>query len=103
MNYSRREIGRIALGSVPASALAATAGSNFGGVQVGIIAPYSFRGLYSDADSLLANIRHLGLSAVEMQNDRVEAYAGAPSQPRVPFRRRGRGGRPSLAYSRATR
>jgi sugar phosphate isomerase/epimerase len=70
--------------------------SNFGGVQVGIIAPYAFRGTADTVDDILQAMLELGLSAVEMQAEPVESYAGAP------VRRRGRGG-PRGRGSRAQR
>jgi sugar phosphate isomerase/epimerase len=72
------------------AAFAQTSGkpdSNYAGVQVGIIAPYAFRGTANTVDDILQAMLELGLSAVEMQAEPVEAYAGAPVQ------RRGRGGR----------
>ena len=43
MTYTRREIGKLALAALPAArAWAAKPNSVFGGVQVGINAPYSF-------------------------------------------------------------
>jgi sugar phosphate isomerase/epimerase len=76
--YTRRDFGKAALAALPASQLLARPNSNFGGVQIGVIAPYSFRGLPGDAHSLLNNIVALGLSAVELQSPPVEAFAGAP-------------------------
>ena len=74
MLYTRREIGKLALASLPAASISAftspvsaQSGSSarFGGLSVGIIAPYSFREMGNlDADALLKNISHLGLSAV---------------------------------------
>jgi sugar phosphate isomerase/epimerase len=97
MLYTRREIGKLALASLPAAHLltnpvtlfaadeAARPDSTIGGVNVGIIAPYAFRGDANDIDTILAKMVELGLSHVEMQAEPVEAYAGAPA--------RGRGGR----------
>lgn len=53
--------------------------SKFNGVQIGVIAPYSFRGLPSSAESLLNAMVELGISATELQNGPVESFAGAPS------------------------
>ena len=96
MRYARRELLKLGLGAVPltyilanqtslltATATAATPAtpkpnSKFNGVQIGIIAPYSFRGLPSTAEDLLRNMVDLDLSAVELQNDPVERFAGAP-------------------------
>jgi sugar phosphate isomerase/epimerase len=94
---TRREFGTLALGALPAANLLAGAlqaqettnksNSQFGGVNVGIIAPYAFRGTAGNVDDILSAMVKLGLSAVEMQAEPVEAYAGAPA------RGRGRGGR----------
>lgn len=91
--YSRRDIGKIALAALPASKVLAKPNSNFGGMQIGIIAPYSFRDMVdNDAESLRDKIVALGLSAVEMQSPPVEAFAGAP----MPERRSRTGGRREL-------
>ena len=83
MNYTRRDFGRLALTALPAAGLLATPqarpNSKFGGVQIGVIAPYSFRGLPSGAEDLLKYIVQLGLNSVELQSEPVEAYAGAPA------------------------
>jgi sugar phosphate isomerase/epimerase len=85
MLYTRREIGKLALAGMSAASASAftspasAATARFGGLSVGIIAPYSFREMRSlDADALLANITQLGLTAAELQSPPVEAYAGAP-------------------------
>jgi hypothetical protein len=70
------------LAAFPAAKLMAKPNSRFSGVQIGIIAPYSFRGLASNVDDLLKNMVQLGLSAVEMQSEPVEAFAGAPASGR---------------------
>ena len=86
MHVTRRELGRIALAAVPAGALAKP-DSKFGGVQIGINAPYSFRGMPGDADSVLKNLTDLGLSAVELRSQPIEAFFGAPISTNV-FNRR---------------
>ena len=90
MLYARREILKIALSALPmaglwtrqksvlAAAQSSQPNSNFGGVQVGIIAPYAFRGTASSAEEILKNMVDIGISAVEMQNGPVEQFAGAP-------------------------
>ncbi len=90
MKHSRREILKLGLGSVPlayvlghhTSLFAATSAkrpnSKFNGVQIGAIAPYSFRGMPSSAEDILGYLVELGISAVEMQNDPAEQFAGAP-------------------------
>jgi len=91
MVHTRRQMLKLGLGIAPLTylitqrtslfaAVPATAkpNSRFNGVQIGVIAPYSFRGLSNTAEGLLASMVELGLSAVELQNDPVERFAGAP-------------------------
>jgi sugar phosphate isomerase/epimerase len=59
---------------------AAKPNSKFGGVQVGVISPYSFHGMASDAGSLLKDMLDLGINACELQNPPAEQFAGAPAQ-----------------------
>lgn len=83
MQPTRRDFSKLALVAIPAaSAMAAQKPhSIYGGVQIGIIAPYSFKGLPNDADSTLKNILQIGLSATELQSSMVESYAGMPAPP----------------------
>jgi hypothetical protein len=78
MHYTRRDIAKIALAALPAARLFAKPDSKFGGVQIGINAPYSFHGMPGDADSVLKDLTELGLSAVELRSQPVEAFCGAP-------------------------
>lgn len=77
MNYTRRDLGKIALAAAPA-ALLAKPNSKFGGVQIGINAPYSFRGMPGGADDVQRYCIEVGLSAVELRSQPVEAALGAP-------------------------
>ena len=90
--YSRREFGKLALTAVPAAgwltksngfleaaARAAKPDSVVGGVRIGVIAPYSFHNMPSDAESLLKDIVALGIGACELQAPPAESFAGAPS------------------------
>lgn len=78
MIYTRRDLGKIALGFLPAARLlAAKPNSNFGGVQIGIIT-YSFRALPSSADDVLRYCLECGISGIELMNNVAESYAGAP-------------------------
>jgi sugar phosphate isomerase/epimerase len=85
---TRRELGRLAL-TAPAAALfgsramwaAARPDSKIEGVQIGLIAPYSFGRDATDADAILKNLVELGISAVELQDRPAEAAAGAPAIP----------------------
>ena len=97
MSFSRRDFGKTVLTSIPAaSALLAgdalsTPGapqqtqeransSNFQGVQIGVIVPYSYHGLPGDAMSILGDLVECGVSGCEAQSELVEPYAGAPAQ-----------------------
>lgn len=81
MNITRRDIGKLALAAFPAASLLAKPNSKFGGVQIGINAPYSFRGLPGTADDVLKYMTDLNLSAVELRTQPVEAFLGAPAIP----------------------
>ena len=109
MTYTRRDLGKVGLAALSGARLWAKPNSKLGGVQVGLIAPYSFRAMAdsNNADALLKHIVELGLSAVEMQSEPVEAFAGAPIVARTPpagppaglpagTRGAGPGGRPPL-------
>src|ERR1700738_2259405 len=74
---SRRDLGKWAL-ALPAASLLAKPNSKFGGVQIGINAPYSFHGMPGGADDILKYVTDLDLSAVELRSQPVEAYFGAP-------------------------
>jgi sugar phosphate isomerase/epimerase len=91
MLHTRRKLLKLGFGITPltcfianrTSLFAATPAapkpnSKFNGVQLGIIAPYSFRGMPSTAEDILRNMVELGLSAVELQNGPAETFAGAP-------------------------
>ena len=97
MDYSRRDLGKLALGAVPgvlmanampigtvAAAQAAKPNSNFGGVQIGIIAPYSFQGMATTVQDVLKRTVELGLSAVELRAAEIETFAGLPPAPATP-------------------
>jgi sugar phosphate isomerase/epimerase len=88
MLFTRRQFNQLALTALPASGLLtpsfAKPNSKFGGVQIGIIAPYSFRGMPSSADDLLKYLVQLGINVVEMQAEPLETAAGAPSVGRGP-------------------
>jgi sugar phosphate isomerase/epimerase len=80
VNYTRRELGKLALAALPAAQLLAKPNSNFDGVQIGVIAPYSYRAMpdANDAAALLKHIVDNGLSAAELSPEPIEAWAGAP-------------------------
>src|ERR1700684_3531699 len=79
MNFTRRDFGKLALVAAPASSLlAAKPDSKWGGVQVGINAPYSFTRMSGTADKILEYMTQLNLSAAELRLQPVEAYLNAP-------------------------
>ena len=88
MVITRRDTVKLALAAVPMAKLNlltafAQTGSKFDGVQIGIIlSPYNFPEIPVRADELLPVLNKLGISAIEIQDVRVETYAGAPSAPR---------------------
>ena len=88
MLFTRRDLGKFALGSATAGRLmAAKPNSNFGGVQIGAIT-YSFRALPGSAEEILKYCLDCGISAIELMSAAAESYAGAPA---VPAARQGRG------------
>jgi sugar phosphate isomerase/epimerase len=104
MDYSRRDLGKLALGAIPgvtiahalpngtvAAAQAAKPNSNFGGVQIGIIAPYSFQGMATTVQDVLKRTVELGLSAVELRGAEIEIFAGLPPEASAAPAARGRG------------
>ena len=100
MNLTRRDLGRLALSATLSATLsetgarlaAAKTNSKFGGVQIGINAPYSFHGKYNTGDECLEAMMQLNLSSVELRAQPIEQYMGAPAElVAYPAVRRGRG------------
>lgn len=84
MSYTRRDFGILAAGAAGALAApgvlaAAKPDSVFGGVQVGINAPYSFHGMPAGADDVLGYLLQTGISAAELRSQPIEAALGAPA------------------------
>jgi sugar phosphate isomerase/epimerase len=79
MTLSRRDFGRVALAALPATLLLAKPDSKFGGVQIGINAPYTFHGAYNSGDECLAAMVKLNLSSVELRAQPIEQFMGAPA------------------------
>jgi sugar phosphate isomerase/epimerase len=93
MEFTRRDLGKIALASVPLSrAFAAKMiDSKFGGVQVGAIT-YSFNRIASpDPEAIIKAYAEIGLGEAELMSNHCEALAGAPA---MPMFGRGPGGGP---------
>ena len=78
MIRTRRDFGKFALALLPASTLMAKQDSKWGGVQVGINAPYSFKGMSGNADKMLEYLKQIDLNALELRLQPVEAWLGAP-------------------------
>jgi sugar phosphate isomerase/epimerase len=76
----------MAIAALPVTGLLAKPNSRFGGVQIGINAPYSMHGLPGDADAILNDMTQLNLSSVELRSQPVEGFLGAPVVPAAPGR-----------------
>jgi sugar phosphate isomerase/epimerase len=89
MMYTRRELGKLMLTSLPAVGLLprdAFAGfqtskpnSKWAGVQVGMNVPYNFGSRDLSGDETLAKTVQLGVNAVELRSQPVELSLGAPA------------------------
>src|SRR3954468_16743868 len=86
MEFTRRDVGKIALALPLAKAFGAkTIDSKFGGVQIGAIT-YSFNTIANpDPEAIIKAYVEIGLGEAELMSNHCEALAGAPSA--------GRGGR----------
>lgn len=80
MNFTRRDLARLAATALPgaASLLAAKPNSQFHGVQIGVIT-YSFRALKSSAEETLKYCVDCGISGIELMSNVAEGFAGAPA------------------------
>jgi sugar phosphate isomerase/epimerase len=88
MEFTRRDLGKIALASVPLSRAfgAKKIDSKFGGVQIGAIT-YSFNLIASNPEDIIKAYVDVGLGEAELMSNHCEALAGAPALPSF-----GRGG-----------
>ena len=89
MEFTRRDLGKFALASVPLvrALRAKTIDSKFGGVQIGAIT-YSFNRIASpDPEAIVKAYVEIGLGECELMSNHCEALAGAPAMPAF-----GRGG-----------
>jgi sugar phosphate isomerase/epimerase len=90
--YTRREFAKISLAALSGSGLLSVLNplvaaekpngkpnSKVAGVQIGLNVPYSFANGSMSGDDILKNCLQLGLSAVELRTQPVEAFLGAPS------------------------
>jgi sugar phosphate isomerase/epimerase len=89
MLYTRRELGRLALATLPAAGLAGRSLTVFGaaavkpnskvaGVQIGLNVPYDFGNNLMSGDEVLDGCVKLGVSAVELRSQPVELFMGVP-------------------------
>jgi sugar phosphate isomerase/epimerase len=90
MLYSRRELGKMALATLPAAGLAARPldalaamvaakpDSKVAGVQIGLNVPYDFGNNLMSGDDVLDGCIKLGVSAVELRSQPVELFMGVP-------------------------
>lgn len=123
MSYSRRDFGKVVLGGIPIATAALTGsnllaeaasqagqtsgvlnsrgagclsgdfGSNFAGVQIGVITWYSYRQMPSlTIPSLLSYLVENGINGCELECGAAEPFAGAPGGALSGFFGRGRGG-----------
>ncbi len=80
MNFTRRDIGKLALAALPFTRVSGGAkiDSKFGGVQIGAIT-YSFNTLASpDPEAIIRAYGEIGLGEAELMSNHCEALAGAP-------------------------
>jgi sugar phosphate isomerase/epimerase len=83
--YTRRDLGTIALASVPLAGAfgAAKINSKFHGVQIGAIT-YSFNSIANpDPEAIIRAYVEIGLGEAELMSNHCEAIAGAPRAARV--------------------
>jgi sugar phosphate isomerase/epimerase len=63
--------------------------SVFGGVEIGIIiSPTNFTDMPLGADEILKNLVEVGISGIEIQDVKVETYAGAPGDKYIDLRKK---------------
>lgn len=62
-------------------------GSNFGGVQIGAIT-YSWRSMPGGIENIIKYCKESGITSIELMSGDLEAYLGAPENPRMSMFRR---------------
>lgn len=90
-SHTRREFTKLALAALPAAGLLSSVSrlsaaeapakpnSKVAGVQLGINVPYSFGNPAMSGDEILNKCVQLGMSAVELRTQPVEAFLGLPA------------------------
>jgi sugar phosphate isomerase/epimerase len=76
MLYTRRDMAKIAVASLPAARALAAPNSKFNGVQIGAIT-YSYRSI-PDREAVIKMMADIGLSEVELMSTDAETLAGLP-------------------------
>ena len=91
--HTRREFAKLSLAALPVAGLLAVVNrlgaevapakpgkpnSKVAGVQLGLNVPYSFANPSMSGDDILKNCLQLGLSAIELRTQPVEAFLGVP-------------------------
>src|SRR4051812_25188238 len=94
--YTRRDFAKLALSALPAAGLLTLSrpagaaetttlarnrkpNSRVAGVQIGLNVPYSFANPAMSGEEILGRCLELGLSAVELRAQPVEAFLGVPA------------------------
>jgi len=102
MQYTRRQIGKLALSAVPAATLlprnawaADKPNSKVNGVVIGMNVPYNFGNQAMSAEEILQRCVQLGVSGVELRARPVEAFMGLPPNLRPQPGGGNRGGQPA--------
>src|SRR5213083_1854224 len=85
MQYTRRELGKLALSAIPAASLlprfavaAERPNSTVNGITIGMNVPYNFGQQATTAEDILQRTMQLGVSGVELRARPVEAYMDLP-------------------------
>src|ERR1051325_9238898 len=82
MQYTRRDVGRLALVAIPGfRAWLDAPNSKVAGVQIGLNVPYNFGSRTMDGDEVLRRCVQLGVSAIELRSQPVEQFAGGRPAP----------------------
>jgi sugar phosphate isomerase/epimerase len=102
MQYTRRQIGKLALSAIPATSLlprnvwaAEKPNSKVNGVVIGMNVPYNFGNQAMSAEEILQRCVQLGVSGVELRARPVEAFMGLPQNLRPQPGGGNRGGAPA--------
>jgi xylose isomerase-like TIM barrel protein len=99
--YTRREVGKLALAAVPfGRVLLQKPDSKVSGVQIGLNVPYSFGNNNISGQETLDKCVQLGLSAVELRSQPVEAFLGVPGHLVTASAGSGRNSTPEQAAAR---